>query len=60
MLVNSFKTPFLALSGSFWPLLTRLSVFVLTSSVVLWFQYKLATFWVVFSVALTASLIFVW
>lgn len=57
---TSLKTPFLALSASFWPLLTSVAVFCLTSSVVMWFHYKLRVHFVILSVLLLISLMFIW
>lgn len=54
------KTPFLALSGSLWPLFTRVSVFNLTSSIVLWFQFKFPFAFVAVSLLFTGLLIFIW
>lgn len=60
MLILSLKTPFLPLSGSFWPLLISASIFILTSSIVLWFQFKLSTPLLLLRLVLTISLIFIW
>lgn len=60
MLPTSLKTPLVPLTASFWPLLTRVVVFSLTSSIVLWFHYKLSVYFVILSVLLLISLIFIW
>lgn len=60
MLVFSYLTPFVALSSSFWPLFLSLSVFSLTSCVVLWFHIKTSLFFLLTSLALTSFFIFIW
>ncbi len=60
MFVPSTKTPFLPLSGSLWPLLLSCSVFILTSSMVLWFQFKITFLVVVVGLFITSCVIFTW
>ena len=54
------KTPFIALGGSFWPLILSLRLLMLALNLVLWFHLKVSVFIVVFSLTLVSSLIFVW
>lgn len=56
----SLKTPFLALGGSFWPLILSISLLILTLNLVLWFHLKVSLLIVLVSLSLVTSLIFVW
>jgi len=60
MLAHSLKTPFLALAGSLWPLFLSFSVFCLTLTIVLWFQYKLSSSILILTLLPLVSIMFLW
>lgn len=55
-----FTRPFLAVQTSFWPLLLSLSLFSLTSNIVIWFRFKITLARVLFSIFIVASISFLW
>lgn len=60
MVVTSYKTPFLPLAASFWPLYLRVAVFALILTLVLWFQFKVARGILFMSLGVVISLMFIW
>ena len=60
MLAHNLKTPFLSLSGSFWPLLLSLSTFCLTATLVLWFHFKLPSITLILTLLPLIIIMFLW